>query len=95
MGISIDEVRRVADLAMLKFDHSELEQLTAELSTILDYFERLQAVDTSEVEPDLGPPIKEATLRPDQRTPCLPPEQALANAPDRSGGHFRVPRVIG
>ncbi len=95
MGISLEEVRHVAKLAKLEFPDRELERLTTQLSSILDYFEGLRGVDTTGVAPDTGPPTSEATLRSDQRTPCLEPEQALANAPDPAAGHFRVPRVIG
>ena len=95
MGISLEEVRHVAKLAKLEFPDRELERLTAQLSSILDYFEGLRGVDTTGIAPDAGPPISETTLRSDQRTPCLEPEQALANAPDLAAGHFRVPRVLG
>ena len=95
MGISIDEVRRVARLARLDFPPGELEKLTAQLSAVVDYIEHLRSVDTEGVEPDFGPPASEAQLRPDAPGDCLEPSQALANAPDAAAGHFRVPRVIG
>ena len=95
MGISIEEVRRVAQLAKLEFPDSELQRFTAQLGAILDYVERLRDVDTEGIEPDPGHPTSEATLRTDERIPCLETERALANAPDSAGGYFRVPRVIG
>ena len=95
MGISIEEVRRVARLAKLEFPDSELQRFTAQLGTILDYIERLRDVGTEGIEPDAGNPTSEATLRSDDRIPCLEAERALANAPDPAGGYFRVPRVIG
>jgi aspartyl-tRNA(Asn)/glutamyl-tRNA(Gln) amidotransferase subunit C len=95
MGISIDEVRRVADLARLELSEQELERYSQQLNQILEHVERLRQVDTKEVETDLGAPASEADLRPDVPLPCLDPLEALANAPDTAHGYFKVPRVIG
>ncbi len=95
MGISIDEVRRVADLARLELSEQELERYSKQLNQILGHVERLRQVDTKEVETDLGAPAFEPDLRPDVLLPCLDPLEALANAPDAAHGYFKVPRVIG
>jgi aspartyl-tRNA(Asn)/glutamyl-tRNA(Gln) amidotransferase subunit C len=95
MGISLDEVRRVAALAHLEFEPQDLERYAEQLSTILDYVARLQEVDTAAVETDPGSPAGKPELRRDDPVPCLAIEDTLANAPDPGQGHFRVPRVIG
>lgn len=95
MGISIDEARRVAALAKLEFGRDEIETFTGQLSAILDYVDRLRQVDTTEIEPLTGAAAGEASLRPDRLVDGLSVDQALANAPEASAGHFRVPRVIG
>ena len=95
MVISVDETRRIAGLARLEFQPDELEQVTRQLGTILDYVERLREVDTDSVDPDTGPPAGELALRVDQPRAGLDLESALQNAPASIRGHFRVPRVLG
>jgi len=95
MGISVDEVRRVAALAKLELDSAETTMFTAQLSSILDYIERLRRVDTTGVDPAIATAAGEARLRPDAPAAGLASEAALANAPEAAAGHFSVPRVIG
>jgi aspartyl-tRNA(Asn)/glutamyl-tRNA(Gln) amidotransferase subunit C len=95
MGISVDEVRRIAALAKLELDSAETATFAAQLSSILDYIERLRRVDTTGVDPAAAIAAGEAGLRPDAMAEGLPPEAALANAPAAAAGHFSVPRVIG
>ena len=94
MGISIDEVRRVAALARLEFEGDEIETLTRDLGAILDYVERLRRADTAAVDAFPGEPAADAALRSDEPAAGLSPGDALAPAPEHSAGHFRVPRVI-
>jgi aspartyl-tRNA(Asn)/glutamyl-tRNA(Gln) amidotransferase subunit C len=95
MGISVDEVRRVAALAKLELDSAETARFTAQLSSILDYIERLRRVDTTGVDPAVASAAGETSLRPDATAGGLSAAAALANAPQASAGHFSVPRVIG
>jgi len=95
--ISTGEVEKIADLAKLKFDPQELERFVDQFQEILEYIAKLEAVPTEEVEPtyqaleqeDLATPTRE-----DEVKPCFPVGTALANAPDSSEDHFRVPPVI-
>jgi aspartyl-tRNA(Asn)/glutamyl-tRNA(Gln) amidotransferase subunit C len=96
MPLSLDEVRRVAALARLKLSAAEEQLFAGQLSAILDHVRELEALDLSGV-----PPMTHAlaegeavALRPDALVPGLSPEQALANAPDREGTCFKVPRII-
>jgi aspartyl-tRNA(Asn)/glutamyl-tRNA(Gln) amidotransferase subunit C len=96
MALTIDEVRRVAALARLKLSQEEERLFAGQLSAILDYVRQLEALELSGV-----PPMTHAlaegevvALRPDQLTPGLSPEEALANAPAREGTCFKVPRII-
>lgn len=92
--ITRGEVERVAALARLSLSDEEAQRMAGELDAILEYFETLRRVDTREVE-GTSHPIRLATpMRPDRPEPPLDPELALANAPDRAGTAFRVPRVI-
>jgi aspartyl-tRNA(Asn)/glutamyl-tRNA(Gln) amidotransferase subunit C len=94
MKIALEEVRRVAALAHLELDESGAERLRAHLDQILGYVEKLDEVDTSEVEPALGVTDRPDGYREDRERPCLPADEALANAPESGEGHFKVPRVI-
>jgi aspartyl-tRNA(Asn)/glutamyl-tRNA(Gln) amidotransferase subunit C len=95
MGISPDEVRRIASLAKLRLEPHEVAVLAGQLSAILDHFARLRTVDVGGVEPEAGPPAVRAALR-DDVPGCGPgAEAALQGAPEAAAGHFRVPRVLG
>lgn len=94
MPVPPEEIRRIAALANLDFDQNEIENLSHELSRILDYFNQLNEVDTEGVEP-LHHVFDRAGLgRPDLVGRCLPVDSALKNAPDRQDNLFRVPRTV-
>ena len=90
MQLSQDEVRHVAELAKLQLTDAEVAQFTEQLSAVLDYAERLREVDTSHVPPTPYPLPLTNVLLADEPGPCLSNEEALANAPDRADGFFRV-----
>jgi aspartyl-tRNA(Asn)/glutamyl-tRNA(Gln) amidotransferase subunit C len=92
--ISRAEVEHVARLARLQLGDDELEQMRAQLSAILQYIDKLRALDTAAVEPTSHAVPLVNVLREDAVAPCLSREDALANAPDRAGEFFRVPRII-
>lgn len=97
MKISEDEVRYVADLANLRLTEQEVARMSAELGAILTYMDKLNELDTREVEPMaqvLYEAEETATLREDREGATLGSEAALANAPLAGAGHFKVPKVI-
>ncbi len=96
MALSVEEVRRIAQLARLKLSAEEEARFAEQLSAILGYVEQLEALDVSGVEPMTHALAagEAAPLRPDEVRPSLPPEDALANAPAREGTWFKVPRII-
>lgn len=94
MKISREEVKHVANLARLRFDEGELEKFTDQLNAILTYIDKLNELDTSEVEPTYHVLDLVNVFREDQIQPSLPREAALANAPERADGFFQVPRII-
>jgi aspartyl-tRNA(Asn)/glutamyl-tRNA(Gln) amidotransferase subunit C len=94
VALSHEEVRRIAELAKLDLTDDEVALYAGQLSNILDYFERLQELDTSHIEPTASVlPIKNV-LRPDVAGEPLTPEQAIANAPDAKDNQFRVSAVL-
>lgn len=95
MAVTIKDVEHVAKLARLEFTETEKEKFTHQLNDILSYIEKLNEIDTSNVEP-LSQVIElNNVFRDDSVQPSLPQEEALKNAPDHSEKFFKVPKVIG
>jgi aspartyl-tRNA(Asn)/glutamyl-tRNA(Gln) amidotransferase subunit C len=95
MSIDIEIVRKVAALARLHIDPAEEPRFVSELKAIVAYVEQLQSLEVGGVEPTSQVSAGVATpLRPDEARPSLVREEALAQAPDRDGDYFRVPRVV-
>jgi aspartyl-tRNA(Asn)/glutamyl-tRNA(Gln) amidotransferase subunit C len=92
--ISRADVEHVARLARLSLDDAELERMREQLSSILQYIDKLRALDTDAVEPTAHAVLLVNVMREDEVEPCFPREEMLANAPDRAGDFFRVPRII-
>jgi aspartyl-tRNA(Asn)/glutamyl-tRNA(Gln) amidotransferase subunit C len=94
--ITEKEVRYVADLANLRLTDAEIARMQKEMDAILSHMDKLNELDTSNVEPMaqvLFEAEETATLRQDVEGPTLAAE-ALANAPNAGSGFFKVPRVI-
>jgi len=94
--MSLDEtaVRRIARLARIRVDDAEVVTLRGELNAILGYVEQLNEVDVTGVEPLSGGAQMAMRLRDDVVTDGNIAEQILANAPDRAGMFFAVPKVV-
>jgi aspartyl-tRNA(Asn)/glutamyl-tRNA(Gln) amidotransferase subunit C len=89
-----EEVVELALLARLRLDDDEIERLCGELSAILGYVEKLQAVDTTGVEPMTHAVPLDCPLRADAVAPSFSVEEALADAPAREDDSFAVPRIL-
>jgi aspartyl-tRNA(Asn)/glutamyl-tRNA(Gln) amidotransferase subunit C len=92
--ISREDVAHVARLARLALTDAELETMREQLNAILAHIDALRAVDTSGIEPTSHAVPQFNVMREDEPRPCLSVEEMLANAPDRAGDFFRVPRII-
>jgi aspartyl-tRNA(Asn)/glutamyl-tRNA(Gln) amidotransferase subunit C len=91
------EVRYVANLANLNLTAPEIDRMVHDLGSILEHMDRLAGIDTEGVEPMsqvLYDAEETATLRPDLERASLDNAVALANAPARGNGYFKVPKVI-
>ena len=95
MAIDKREVRHIAKLANLEFSEEEIDRFTRQFNSILEYVARLNALDTSAIEPTAHVGSGTHALRDDVLVPSIPREEALANAPASDRGYFKVPRVIG
>ncbi len=94
MKLGYEEVKHIALLARLGLSEAELEKFREQLSNILENFEILQQVDTSDVPPTAQAIALENVLRDDETMPSLPAEEVLANAPSQEEGHFKVRAVL-
>jgi len=94
MPLTVEEVRHIARLARLALTEEEEARFAEQLSDVLDYADRLKAVDTSGIPPTASVLPLQTPLRPDHARPGLPQPLLLRNAPDQQAGLFRVPRVL-
>jgi aspartyl-tRNA(Asn)/glutamyl-tRNA(Gln) amidotransferase subunit C len=88
------EVRKVARLARLDLPDADLAVFAKQLTAILGYMDQLKELNTEDVEPLAHPLPVQNVFRPDELRPSLPVDEALANAPARSGDFFAVPAVL-
>lgn len=94
MSLDKDEVRTIAHLARLSVDESRLDAIATELSSVLAFVERLNAVDTSGIEPMAHPVSTAMVLRDDVVTETDERDSLQKPAPAVHEGYFTVPRVI-
>ena len=94
MEISKQEVETVAKLARLEISEAEKGAFAKQLSQILTHVETLKQYDTEGIEPTATVLGQVNVFREDAVRPSLPVEKALANAPEREGDGFAVPKII-
>ncbi len=92
--ISQKDVEYLSQLARVALSEKEKERLLVDLNRILEYFEKLQEVDTRNVEPLCHPLQMVNVFREDEVQESLPVAVALKNAPAKKGSYFSVPKVI-
>jgi aspartyl-tRNA(Asn)/glutamyl-tRNA(Gln) amidotransferase subunit C len=94
-AITREEVAHLADLARIDLDEEELDRLAPQLSVILESVASISGVAGDDVPPTSHALPLTNVFREDVVTPCLTPEQALANAPEVEQQRFSVPRILG
>ena len=94
MSLDAATVRRIAKLARIRVDETEVATLQTELNAILGYVEQLNEVDVEGVTPLSGGALMAMRQREDIVTDGGIAEKILANAPDREGPFFAVPKVV-
>lgn len=94
MKIDTNTLKKIAHLARLEFDEESAEKMTKDMTQILDWVEKLNEVDTSNVEPLTTMSSEENVMREDVVGPHLDHEKGLKNAPQRDSDYFRVPKVM-
>jgi aspartyl-tRNA(Asn)/glutamyl-tRNA(Gln) amidotransferase subunit C len=101
-GVTIDEVRRVAELANLELTAEEEPRMQRDLNAILDHIAQLNELDTAgvpamaQVGEILGGLLQDRgeSLRVDEVRPSVDRAAVMASAPETDGRFFKVPKVI-
>jgi aspartyl-tRNA(Asn)/glutamyl-tRNA(Gln) amidotransferase subunit C len=95
VGLSREEVEKVALLGRLRLSPQELDTMTAQLGAIVDYVQQLSELNTDDVEPMAHAVELTNVFRPDELQPSLDRTAALANAPHHDDECYLVPAVLG
>ena len=94
MKITRSEVEHVALLARLQFDDEQLDLFVNQLNAILDYFDKLQDLDTRDCAPTSHVVAIHNAFRKDAEESFSEKELLLQNAPSEEKGCFKVPKII-
>lgn len=94
MSVTVDEVRKIANLARLDLSETEIERLAGDLSRILEFSRSISEIDTSAIPPTSHVlPIVDV-LRDDERRPSIERSEALASAPRADDACFVAPKIV-
>lgn len=94
MVIDDKTVEKIAKLAKLEFDEAGKAQMKQDMNNMLQFFEKLDEVDTENVEPLIFMTEEVNVLRDDVAEQAYTQEQALKNAPKKDSDYFRIPKVL-
>ena len=94
--ISRETIEHIAKLARIELTEKEREKFANELSSILDYINKLNRVDTSKIEPILQVTGSENVIRKDEiRNPNIEIRNKILNeAPKRKNNYYKVPKIL-
>jgi aspartyl-tRNA(Asn)/glutamyl-tRNA(Gln) amidotransferase subunit C len=95
MKITKEEVMYVADLARLDLDDAAIDTFAEQITTILEYIDLLDGLNTKGIEPTSHAISLTNAFRNDEEKEHLDRNLVLENAPDRENGNFIVPKVVG
>jgi aspartyl-tRNA(Asn)/glutamyl-tRNA(Gln) amidotransferase subunit C len=94
MSLSREEVVHIAKLARLELTNSEIERYQLQLSSILEYADRLKTLDTSQIPPTSSVLPARSRFRDDVPADSLQVDQVLKNAPRFENDQFKVPPAL-
>jgi aspartyl-tRNA(Asn)/glutamyl-tRNA(Gln) amidotransferase subunit C len=94
MKLTREEIEHIAKLARLTLTDEEKVLFQGQLSEILNYFEKLQELDTENIPPTASVLPLRNVMRADQTGPSLPRDEALSNSPSNEDGQFQVPKAL-
>ena len=94
MEVNNKLIQDIAKLSKLEFNKSSNEKMKKDLKKILAFVDKLNEIDTENIEPLVYLSEEENVLRPDQISKSLTQKQALINAPQKDSDYFKVPTVL-
>ena len=94
MKIDDAMIEKISRLAYLEFGEDEKERVRRDLQQILNFVEKLNEIDTEDVEPLIYLSDNRDVLREDREYSSITHDEALANAPEKEGPFFKVPKII-
>lgn len=92
--IDTEAVEKIAHLARLEFDNEAKEQIIKDMNNMLAFVDKLNEIDTSNVEPLIYMSDEVNVLREDEVKPEITQAEALKNAPKHDSDYFKVPKMI-
>ena len=94
MKIDKNTTLKIAKLCRIKVRDEEIEELSSQLSSILDWVEKLNEVNTDNIEPLNNASIATLPLRKDKENLQDKSKEVLSNAPEKLENYFAVPKVV-
>ena len=94
MSLTLEQVEHIAALARLELTAEEKTKFQEQLSSILEFADQLQELDTESIPPTASVLPLHTVFRPDEVMPSLSRDELFRNAPDTEAGSFRVPPVL-
>ena len=94
MKVDSKTVDQIAHLARLEFDNDAKDQMIKDMNNMLAFVEKLNELDTDNVEPLIYMTEESNVLRADEVHPEITQDEALSNAPKKDSDYFKVPKVI-
>jgi aspartyl-tRNA(Asn)/glutamyl-tRNA(Gln) amidotransferase subunit C len=94
MKINTETVDKIAHLARLEFENEGKEQIMKDMNNMLAFIDKLNELDTSNVEPLIYMSDEVNVLREDVVKHEITQQEGLKNAPKRDSDYFKVPKMI-
>lgn len=94
MKIDRQTIEKLAHLARIEIDPKKEKDLIADMEEILSWVEKLDELDTANVEPLTQMSFETNSFRPDVAKNELTRKEALTNSPDPDPQYFKVPKVL-
>ena len=95
MKIEKETIKKIAHLARLEFNEKDEESLAQDMTKILDWMDKLNELDTANVEPLIHMSEEVNVMREDEVNNSITREEGLYNAPKKDSDYIRVPKFLG
>jgi aspartyl-tRNA(Asn)/glutamyl-tRNA(Gln) amidotransferase subunit C len=93
--ITPEEVEHIAHLSRIEITEEDKQSFTVELGRIIEYVDKLREVDVTGVDPTFRTAPIFNVFREDIPAESFSSEEILSNAPEKEGGYFKMPRILG